>query len=255
MSADFQARKLHSPSASYLSGRSYTPPISPESLAIMHHWSGNMPGGLKVSLTLPAQLRLPPKMPLAIRAMVLMTAGVFLALLLNLLQVQHRVTQYPNDVRSFFSSAWWVVPCCGGAAVAVGLSYPAIDELFGLPHHLKREWPSVMRCVGVYMGINYASAKLPFVTNIQLSLTLAIMSIGLWWLFDRTARGFIIGMVVAMLGTGVVQLMVYYGVFKHTQPDFFWVRSWFPCILFSGSTCFGNLGRQLAMTPKKVRTE
>ncbi|RXN07099.1 insulin-induced gene 2 protein-like [Labeo rohita] len=57
---------------------------------------------------------------LLIRAAMLFMVGVFLALVLNLLQVQRNVTLFPPDViTSIFSSAWWVPPCCGTAAVRV----------------------------------------------------------------------------------------------------------------------------------------
>lgn len=56
---------------------------------------------------------------LLIRGAVLFSVGVFLALVLNLLQVQRNVTLFPPDVlSSIFSSAWWVPPCCGTAAGA-----------------------------------------------------------------------------------------------------------------------------------------
>lgn len=54
---------------------------------------------------------------LLIRGAMLFSVGVFLALVLNLLQVQRNVTLFPPDViSSIFSSAWWVPPCCGTAA-------------------------------------------------------------------------------------------------------------------------------------------
>lgn len=34
-----------------------------------------------------------------------------------------------------------------------------------------------------------------------------------------------------------------------TKADFFGVRSWFPCLLYSGSILFGSIGRQLAIVP------
>lgn len=52
-----------------------------------------------------------------IRGVVLFFIGVFLALVLNLLQIQRNVTLFPPDVvTSIFSSAWWVPPCCGTAS-------------------------------------------------------------------------------------------------------------------------------------------
>lgn len=96
---------------------------------------------------------------LVIRGAMLFLVGVFLALVLNLLQVQRNVTLFPPDViSSIFSSAWWVPPCCGTASALIGLLYPCIDSRLGEPHKFKREWSSVMRCVAVFVGINHASA-------------------------------------------------------------------------------------------------
>lgn len=54
---------------------------------------------------------------LLFRGTMLFGIGVFLALVLNLLQVQRNVTLFPPDViSSIFSSAWWVPPCCGTAS-------------------------------------------------------------------------------------------------------------------------------------------
>lgn len=51
------------------------------------------------------------------RGVVLFTVGVFLALVLNLLQIQRNVTLFPEEVMTtLFSSAWWIPPCCGTGA-------------------------------------------------------------------------------------------------------------------------------------------
>ena len=51
------------------------------------------------------------------RGLVLFTIGVFLALVLNLLQIQRNVTLFPEEViATLFSSAWWIPPSCGTAA-------------------------------------------------------------------------------------------------------------------------------------------
>lgn len=34
---------------------------------------------------------------------------------------------------------------------------------------------------------------------------------------------------------------------RYTSPDFLYIRSWLPCIFFSGGVTVGNIGRQLAM--------
>ncbi|XP_066094067.1 insulin-induced gene 1 protein isoform X2 [Saccopteryx bilineata] len=191
------------------------------------------------------------------RSLVLFSVGVVLALVLNLLQVQRNVTLFPEEViATIFSSAWWVPPCCGTAAAVVGLLYPCIDSHLGEPHKFKREWASVMRCVAVFVGINHASAKLDFANNIQLSLTLAALSLGLWWTFDRSRSGLGLGITVAFLATLITQLLVYNGVYQYTSPDFLYIRSWLPCIFFSGGVTVGNIGRQLAMgVPEKPHSD
>ncbi|KAM6089452.1 insulin-induced gene 1 protein isoform 1-T2 [Chlamydotis macqueenii] len=191
------------------------------------------------------------------RSLVLFLVGAFMALVLNLLQVQRNVTLFPDEVIStLFSSAWWVPPCCGTAAAVVGLLYPCIDSHLGEPHKFKREWASVMRCIAVFVGINHASAKLDFANNVQLSLTLAALSLGLWWTFDRSRSGLGLGITIAFVATLITQFLVYNGVYQYTSPDFLYIRSWLPCIFFSGGVTVGNIGRQLAMgIPEKPHND
>ncbi|KAI3355945.1 hypothetical protein L3Q82_004491 [Scortum barcoo] len=71
---------------------------------------------------------------LVIRGAMLFSVGVFLALVLNLLQVQRNVTLFPPDViSSIFSSAWWVPPCCGTAS-ALTLSHTGHWKFNMAPH-------------------------------------------------------------------------------------------------------------------------
>ncbi|XP_009465865.1 PREDICTED: insulin-induced gene 1 protein [Nipponia nippon] len=175
------------------------------------------------------------------RSLVLFVVGAFMALVLNLL---------------LFPSAWWGPPCCGTAAAVVGLLYPCIDSHLGEPHKFKREWASVMRCIAVFVGINHASAKLDFANNVQLSLTLAALSLGLWWTFDRSRSGLGLGITIAFVATLITQFLVYNGVYQYTSPDFLYIRSWLPCIFFSGGVTVGNIGRQLAMgIPEKPHND
>uniref|UniRef100_A0A8C6J0J8 Insulin-induced gene protein n=1 Tax=Melopsittacus undulatus TaxID=13146 RepID=A0A8C6J0J8_MELUD len=175
----------------------------------------------------------------------------------SLTPIQRNVTLFPDEVIStLFSSAWWVPPCCGTAAAVVGLLYPCIDSHLGEPHKFKREWASVMRCIAVFVGINHASAKLDFANNIQLSLTLAALSLGLWWTFDRSRSGLGLGITIAFVATLITQFLVYNGVYQYTSPDFLYIRSWLPCIFFSGGVTVGNIGRQLAMgIPEKPHND
>ena len=55
----------------------------------------------------------------------------------------------------------------------------------------------------------------------QLSLSLAAMSIGLWWLFDRSRSGFGLGVGIAVLATFVTQMLVYNGVYRFVTEAVF----------------------------------
>lgn len=75
----------------------------------------------------------------------LFSVGVFLALVLNLLQVQRNVTLFPPDViSSIFSSAWWVPPCCGSASGKgarrrrTRLRLSSLDTFDPMDEHLSR---------------------------------------------------------------------------------------------------------------------
>uniref|UniRef100_A0A6I8NX25 Insulin-induced gene protein n=1 Tax=Ornithorhynchus anatinus TaxID=9258 RepID=A0A6I8NX25_ORNAN len=93
-------------------------------------------------------------------------------------------------------------------------------------------------------------AKVDFANNLQLSLTVAALSVGLWWTFDRSRSGLGLGLGVAVLGTAGTQLLVHHGVYRYSSPDFLYVRSWLPSIFFAGGVTVGNIGRQLAMVSR-----
>ncbi|NXG11593.1 INSI1 protein, partial [Sakesphorus luctuosus] len=185
------------------------------------------------------------------RSVVLFVVGAFMALVLNLLQIQRNVTLFPDEVIStLFSSAWWVPPCCGTAAGELFTS--TSDSVFSFFFCFS---PSSSRGGGETAGLNALQSivlnnffqKLDFANNVQLSLTLAALSLGLWWTFDRSRSGLGLGITIAFVATLITQFLVYNGVYQYTSPDFLYIRSWLPCIFFSGGVTVGNIGRQLAM--------
>ncbi|NWV58743.1 INSI1 protein, partial [Malurus elegans] len=195
------------------------------------------------------------------RSVVLFVVGAFMALVLNLLQIQRNVTLFPDEVIStLFSSAWWVPPCCGTAAGERGGGAECVTRVRGSP-----ALPSTASAASSGFGkdarpalatrgscprdivLNIFFQKLDFANNVQLSLTLAALSLGLWWTFDRSRSGLGLGITIAFVATLITQFLVYNGVYQYTSPDFLYIRSWLPCIFFSGGVTVGNIGRQLAM--------
>ncbi|NXN86200.1 INSI1 protein, partial [Bombycilla garrulus] len=200
------------------------------------------------------------------RSVVLFVVGAFMALVLNLLQIQRNVTLFPDEVIStLFSSAWWVPPCCGTAAGESLTSrsdfwfFPILSWRGGgtdcaTPSRGSPAFPSHSERCELGMSadlkrivLNIFFQKLDFANNVQLSLTLAALSLGLWWTFDRSRSGLGLGITIAFVATLITQFLVYNGVYQYTSPDFLYIRSWLPCIFFSGGVTVGNIGRQLAM--------
>ncbi|KAI8823568.1 insulin-induced protein-domain-containing protein [Fimicolochytrium jonesii] len=184
------------------------------------------------------------------KALALFILGFAFSIIIDLFLQEHDITRYPRNVSQLFSTASWVPLCCGSSALLIGTLHPLLDyALFGRPHKYNRDWSSVMRCCGGFIGVNYAATKLPWTSSIQVSMVLALSAIWLWLMFDRSPHGFFLSSTVAILGTWFAQFLVSNGMYSFTKADFFGVRSWFPCMLFSGAIMFGSIGRQLTIVP------
>ncbi|KAG0055102.1 Insulin-induced protein 1 protein [Gryganskiella cystojenkinii] len=187
-----------------------------------------------------------------IRALILFALGFAFSLVIDHLQTQHHLIEYPSNIHQLWDTASWLPPTCGASAVLIGTIYPLGDYLWWgkRVNRNGRDWSSVMRCIGGFIGVNYAASKLPWTSSLQVSCTLALISVGLWFWFDRTVHGFVISLLVATMGTLVAYLLVLNGWYSFTRADFFGVGSWIPCILYSSSVCFGSIGRQLDVVPE-----
>ncbi|VDN12764.1 unnamed protein product [Dibothriocephalus latus] len=145
--------------------------------------------------------------------------------------------------------------CCGFLAVFGGLLSPHICTQLQLMHPDETEWCSVIRCLVFFVGINHATTKIDFISNSQLLFTIASLALGVWWLFDRSLGGILIGSGTSLLGTASCQLLADRRVIYSTDPLLF---SWLPCVFFSGGITISLVGRQLAkldLTPEKLKSE
>lgn len=182
------------------------------------------------------------------RIFFLFLVGVFFSLMLDFFQIQYRLSAFERNLIGsvFMSSPWWVPAICGTAAVSVGLLYPCLDHKLGeetIPHH----WSDVMKCIALFVGINQASAKIELQSDWQPALSLVLLSVSLWWLCDRTQGGFGLSILTALVATLVAHFLVYYRIGRCSEKDLAFVRSWLPCVFFSGGITVGNIGRLLAL--------
>eukprot|EP00842_Homolaphlyctis_polyrhiza_P003556 jgi/Hompol1/4200/HPOL_006987-RA len=129
-------------------------------------------------------------------------------------------------------SATWVPLSSGAASCLMGSLYPLLDS------HLlrqnsrtsrllaRRDWSIALRCFGVFIGVCYATSKLSLSSQLHMSITLAHLAVGMWYLFDTTIHGFLISLCGAVVGTAVVIALVNHGVYAYTQADLYGVNSW-----------------------------
>ena len=92
-------------------------------------------------------------------------------------------------------------------SVACGLASPCLYHNLKIPNAYEAEWSSIMRCVIFFMGISHATAKLDIISISQLLLTSLCFAIGIWWIFDRSVSGILIGSLISLLGTCICLLL------------------------------------------------
>jgi hypothetical protein len=169
---------------------------------------------------------------------ILFGIGILFAFI-NLFQIQKPIDP-PDFLNRLLSRTFWFLPGGGIVAATVGLLFPCVDHILGIVPRLRAEW-NTFRVLPIFVGINQACTKITFGTDWELALTLSALSVGLWWIFDRSLAGFGLGFFLALVGTTASDLS---GLDPGNLGFMYYMRM--GCLLFSGSITFGNIGRQLA---------
>lgn len=93
----------------------------------------------------------------------------------------------------------------------VGLAYPRFDRwLSSAPVGPRGDWASVTRCLALFVAINHAQSRCRFATDGELAWTLAVLSLALWWVCDRTTGG----LCIAALAAALAHLVAYHLVMR-----------------------------------------
>ena len=155
--------------------------------------------------------------------------GTALVLGLNLLQVQRREA---------VEGAWLAVPLLAAAATVVGLLYP-----LALGESRAPDGSTVMRCLAVFVGIYQATTvssshthtththnthnthhtrcvcgldrtkqKIDFTGYVELGATLAALSAGIWWLFDRSGPGLALSVIFTMISAAFTHFLLHFSI-------------------------------------------
>lgn len=187
----------------------------------------------------------------ALRVLILFSLGIVLTFILIVLHFESKLNLFPNSILIFFQQIWWwVLPFCGIGAVYVGVMYPFIDHKLGECHYYDREWTSIIRCVGLFFGLNHLCAKLTFSSTYHFFLVLMIFCLLFWYWFDKTKSGLLFNIFHALIvnmSTYIFRLVGVLGLNQISSMEFSYLQTCLLWLVFSGCLTFGNIGRLLNM--------
>ncbi|KAJ9374977.1 hypothetical protein DTO282E5_532 [Paecilomyces variotii] len=217
-------------------------------------------------------------LPFVQRSVLLFGFGVAYGTLVSHLHENHWITPVKTNIDS---SSWEYIGLWGLAGVALGSVLPWLDGLWGdflgeaakpakQPDAESRfsRWSPVVRSIGAFVGIAFATRRLPWQSTAQASLTLALVNPVLWYLVDRSKPGFFLSTAVGIIGMGVILQVSpevipmptnpparitipngsgqIYGLELGLSWDSIAIGTWVASVLFCACVCFGNIGRLLA---------
>ncbi|KAJ2492198.1 hypothetical protein IWW37_001646 [Coemansia sp. RSA 2050] len=162
-----------------------------------------------------------------------------------------RQSEFTRDLISrALAHASWSNAVSGLMTVLVGMAYPFLDSKWrSYPSH-RIGWNEVLRCVGGFLGVNYAALKLPFESVAQSAGVMIIISLGLWTVCDGTLHGLLLSTSMSLMATWLLYvhaLSNYYASF--TQDDYLGLLSYLPSVLFTYCVMAGSIGRRLGYHP------
>ena len=227
-------------------------------------------------------------LPLVGRVVALFGVGVLYAMLITHLHDKREMAPVKVNLDR---SSWTYLACWGLGGILLGEALPWADTFWAADEEEQEQepqgeqnrknakglegWMDVVRSIGAFVGIAFAIRRLPWQSNLQLSLTLALANPAVWYLIDRSAPGFIVSTFVALGGTAVLlgtnpalvpsptplevlknlvarngassivadgDLIL--GIFSEESVG---VATWIASVFFVSAVCFGNIGRHLAL--------
>ncbi|ETI26975.1 hypothetical protein G647_10074 [Cladophialophora carrionii CBS 160.54] len=113
-------------------------------------------------------------------------------------------------------------------------------------------WYSAVRSMGVFVGVAFAVRRIPWMSTLQVALTLALANPVLWYLIDRSLPGLAFSAAVSTVGTMVLlvvdpNFVPVPAIHQPMASEKFGVYTWLASILFCTSICFGAIGRRLQL--------
>jgi hypothetical protein len=139
-----------------------------------------------------------------LKALILFGFGFLYSSIADSMFLSHHIS-----ISNTAATPYWISTTSGFACCFIGLLYPILDQITNI--RTQKGWTRVLRCCGALIGVTFAVTKLSLHYGFALFLTLVLLSIGFWFVFDRTWHGFVLGGLVAGIGSYIVSVLVHQG--------------------------------------------
>jgi hypothetical protein len=147
---------------------------------------------------------------------------------------------------------FWVPILMGSATLAIGLSHPWTDHWMGqwFGQRRSREHFTIYQIglvVLCFLALYGVSGFIPLPNGGLRDLVILAGSLLIWYGFDRTWQGIVLGLGTGVLGTGTEILLTHSDIFYYhpESANFHGVPSWLPWLYIGASVAGGNSGRFL----------
>ncbi|KAK9467643.1 insulin-induced protein-domain-containing protein [Lipomyces arxii] len=178
--------------------------------------------------------------------------GVAYGHLVTQLQDNHYVTTTTLNIdpTGSFTLTWGVL------GILLGTLLPFVDSISPAVLGPKKSsttasnmyaWNTIVRAVGIFIGISYGIRRLPWTSTLQGAAVLAFLNPILWFVMDTSVNGFALSSLSSILGTTVFAC-AYPTHFPQSDvwsEDYISVATWIASMFFCSSVCFGAIGRKL----------
>ncbi|MCP5468073.1 MAG: hypothetical protein H7A32_02250 [Deltaproteobacteria bacterium] len=146
----------------------------------------------------------------------------------------------------FLKSPLWFPLLIGLSMGVLACLYPILDKSLRVQIRINK-FPRALLGVSLAIALYIASSYLPWKNAGYNDFVLALSAIILWWVFDRSKTGLILGGLMAFLGTATEWILVKWSVFYYlpTADHLDGVASWLPWLYFGATTTVGGLSRSL----------
>jgi hypothetical protein len=146
-------------------------------------------------------------------------------------------------------TAAWVPPLFGFAGIIMAILQILLDRSLKTKASIRDpNWSKVFYNISFFSFQYYLSGLLDYsnVDNLSIHITLALMAMFGWYIFDTSIAGILLGLATSIAGPfAEIVLINNFNLYTYTHADILGICSWIPWVYFLGGSAVGNLARRV----------